>query len=176
MAEEQRLFFVIYNKTMKKLLSIPVCVAVGLSLGVIHAEENNLDRNIVEVAADSGSFKTLVSAISAAGLVETLSGDGPFTVFAPTDEAFAKLPEGTLDILLKPENKEKLVGILTYHVIRAHVKAADVKTGEAPTVNGKPLQLTKSEEGVKVNNANVITADVVASNGVIHVIDSVLLP
>jgi hypothetical protein len=108
--------------------------------------------------------------------IETLSGPGPFTVFAPTDEAFAKLPEGTVEDLLKPENKEKLVAILTYHVVPAKVMAADVKTGPAATVNGKELQITKSDDGVKVNEANVTATDIVSSNGVIHVIDAVVLP
>lgn len=133
-------------------------------------------ENIVEVAAGAGNFKTLVAAVQAAGLAETLSGDGPFTVFAPTDEAFAKLPEGTVADLLKPENKEKLTSILTYHVVPAKVMASEVKSGEAPTVNGKPLNIVVSLEGVMVNGAKVTATDVEASNGVIHVIDSVILP
>jgi len=132
--------------------------------------------NIVEVASSAGSFNTLVAAVKAAGLVETLSGPGPFTVFAPTDEAFAKLPAGTLDDLLKPENKEQLVKILTYHVVPGQVMAADVVTlTSATTVQGQNLTIDTSA-GVKVNNANVVQTDVVASNGVIHVIDTVLLP
>jgi len=132
--------------------------------------------NIVETAVAAGSFKTLCAAVSAAGLVETLSGNGPFTVFAPTDAAFAKLPAGTVENLLKPENKATLVGILTYHVLAGKVMAADVKTMKAKTVNGKELSITVAGGKVMVDKAQVITADVVASNGVIHVIDSVVLP
>jgi len=132
--------------------------------------------NIVETAVAAGSFETLCAAVSAAGLVETLSGNGPFTVFAPTDAAFAKLPAGTVENLLKPENKATLVGILTYHVLAGKVMAADVKTMKAKTVNGKELSITVAGGKVMVDKAQVITADVVASNGVIHVIDSVVLP
>jgi len=132
--------------------------------------------NIVEVASSAGSFNTLVAAVKAAGLVETLSGPGPFTVFAPTDEAFAKLPAGTVDDLLKPENKEQLVKVLTYHVVPGQVMAADVVTlTSATTVQGQNLSIDTSS-GVKVNNANVVQTDIAASNGVIHVIDTVLLP
>lgn len=128
------------------------------------------------MATSTGSFKTLVAAVKAAGLVETLQGKGPFTVFAPTDEAFAKLPAGTVDDLLKPENKDKLVAILTYHVVPGKVMAADVKTMMAKTVNGKELSLKVDDGKVTVNDANVIKTDVAASNGVIHVIDAVMLP
>lgn len=132
--------------------------------------------NIVETAIAAGSFNTLVAAVKAAGLVETLSGPGPFTVFAPTDDAFAKLPKETLTDLLKPENKQKLTDILTYHVVSGRVTAADVsKITEADTVNGQQIKINATS-GVKINNATVTTADVEASNGVIHIIDSVLLP
>jgi uncharacterized surface protein with fasciclin (FAS1) repeats len=161
---------------MKKLLTTLSIAALAVSPALAHDHGDKPTQNIVEVASAAGSFNTLVAAVSAAGLAETLSGEGPFTVFAPTDDAFAKLPEGTVETLLKPENKDQLVAILTYHVVPAKVKAADVETGEAPTVNGKPLQLVKSADGVKVNNANVTAADVRASNGVIHVIDTVLIP
>jgi len=114
--------------------------------------------------------------VKAAGLVETLQGPGPFTVFAPTDEAFGKLPKGTVETLLKPENKGKLAGILTYHVVAGKVMAADVKTMKAKTVNGQSLTVTVSSGGVTVDNAKVIKTDVTASNGVIHVIDAVVLP
>ena len=135
------------------------------------------DSNIVTVAATSGDFNTLVAAIKAAGLVETLQGDGPFTVFAPTDEAFAKLPPGTVDSLLLPENKQKLIAILTYHVVPGEVLAADVvKLSSANTVEGQPVSISADAAGVRVNDANVIATDVMASNGVIHVIDSVLIP
>jgi uncharacterized surface protein with fasciclin (FAS1) repeats len=133
-------------------------------------------KDIVAVAAGADNFKTLVAAVQAAGLVETLQGAGPFTVFAPTDEAFAKLPAGTVESLLKPENKEKLIAILKYHVIPGKVVAADVKTMEAKTVQGQKVKLKVSDTGVTVDNANVIKTDVIAENGVIHVIDSVILP
>ena len=133
-------------------------------------------EDIVAVASGAGSFKTLVAAIKAAGLVETLQGKGPFTVFAPTDEAFAKLPAGTVETLLKPENKAKLVGILTYHVVPGKVMAADVKTMQAKTVNGQELAIKVADGKVTVNGANVTKTDIAASNGVIHVIDAVVLP
>ena len=135
------------------------------------------EKDIVDTAVAAGSFKTLVAAIKAAGLVETLKGKGPFTVFAPTDEAFAKLPAGTLDDLLKPENKEKLKGILTYHVVAGKVMAKDVvKMKEAKTVNGKMLTVTVKDGKVMVDNANVAKTDIACTNGVIHVIDAVVLP
>jgi uncharacterized surface protein with fasciclin (FAS1) repeats len=133
-------------------------------------------KTVVEIAIGSPDHTTLVAAVKAAGLVETLSGAGPFTVFAPTNAAFAKLPAGTVDSLLKPENKAKLVAILTYHVVPAKVMAADVKTGEAPSVNGKKLALKADKTGVTVNGAKVIAADLVGSNGVVHVVDTVILP
>jgi uncharacterized surface protein with fasciclin (FAS1) repeats len=133
-------------------------------------------KNIVETAIDAGSFTTLASALTAAGLVETLQGEGPFTVFAPTDEAFAKIPAETLTDLLKPENKEKLAGILTYHVVSGKVMAADVtKLTSAKTVNGQEVKIDAAS-GVKINDATVTTADVETSNGVIHIIDTVLMP
>ena len=133
-------------------------------------------KDIVAVASGAGSFNTLVAAVKAAGLVETLQGKGPFTVFAPTDEAFAKLPAGTVEELLKPESKAKLVSILTYHVVPGKVMAADVKTMKAKTVNGQELSIEVADSGVTVDKAKVVKTDVEASNGVIHVIDSVVLP
>ncbi len=133
-------------------------------------------QTVVEIAIGSPDHTTLVAAVKAAGLVETLSGPGPFTVFAPTNAAFAKLPAGTVESLLLPENKAKLVAILTYHVVPAKVMAADVKTGEAPSVNGKKLTLKADAMGVSVNGAKVIAADLVGSNGVVHVVDTVILP
>ncbi len=134
-------------------------------------------KDIVDTAIGAGSFKTLVAAVAAAGLVETLKGSGPFTVFAPTDEAFAKLPKGTVESLLLPENKEKLVAVLTYHVVPGKVLASDVvKLKSAKTVNGKEATIKVSDEGVMVDAAKVVTTDIEASNGVIHVIDSVILP
>ena len=132
--------------------------------------------DIVAVASSAGSFNTLVAAVKAAGLVETLQGKGPFTVFAPTDEAFAKLPAGTVESLLKPENKDKLVAILTYHVVPGKVLAADVTTSLAPTANGQKLSLAVADGKVTAGGANVVAADVAATNGVIHVVDSVILP
>ena len=131
---------------------------------------------IVDVAIANGSFETLVAAVQAAGLAETLSSEGPFTVFAPTDEAFAALPEGTVDTLLLPENQEVLTQILTYHVLSGEVPASDVTTGAVETVAGEEVELVADESGVTVGGATVVTPDVEASNGVIHVIDSVLLP
>ena len=134
-------------------------------------------KNIVETAVAAGDFKTLVTALKAAGLVDTLNRPGPFTVFAPTDAAFAKLPAGTVQDLLKPENKEKLVAILTYHVVAGDVTAKDVvKMTEAKTLNGKDVKISVQGGKVKINDATVVTADIACSNGVIHVIDSVLIP
>ncbi|SDZ24112.1 Uncaracterized surface protein containing fasciclin (FAS1) repeats [Jannaschia faecimaris] len=133
-------------------------------------------KDIVDTAADAGSFTTLLAAAEAAGLVETLKGEGPLTVFAPTDEAFAALPEGTVETLLMPENKDQLVDILTYHVVAGAVMSGDLSDGmEATAVNEGTLTIG-TEGGVTVNGANVVTADIEASNGVIHVIDAVLLP
>jgi uncharacterized surface protein with fasciclin (FAS1) repeats len=134
------------------------------------------DKDIVDTAVGAGSFTTLVAAVQAAGLVDTLKGPGPFTVFAPTDEAFAALPAGTVEDLLKPENKDKLVSILTYHVVSGKVMSTDLTEGMmAPTVQGGEVTITL-DGGAKVNGANVTTADIEASNGVIHVIDTVLMP
>ena len=134
-------------------------------------------KTIVDIAAGDERFKTLVAAVTAAGLVETLQGEGPFTVFAPTDEAFAKLPAGTVEELLKPENKQQLVDILTYHVVAGKVMAADVvKLSEAETVLGKKVAVKVEGDSVMVNESKVILTDIEASNGVIHVIDTVLLP
>jgi uncharacterized surface protein with fasciclin (FAS1) repeats len=134
-------------------------------------------KDIVDVAAGNGNFKTLVTAVKAAGLVDTLKGAGPFTVFAPTDEAFAKLPKGTVEDLLKPENKDKLVKILTYHVLPSKVLAAEIKgkTTSVKSVEGSEISVDATS-GVKVNDAKVVTADVAASNGVIHAIDTVIMP
>jgi len=133
-------------------------------------------KTLVDVAAGSPDHTTLVAAVKAAGLVETLSGPGPFTIFAPTNAAFAKLPAGTVESLLLPENKAKLVSILTYHVIPATVMASAVKTGAEPTVNGKTLTIKADATGVTINDAKVTATDLAGSNGVIHVIDTVLLP
>ncbi|MGF1545507.1 MAG: fasciclin domain-containing protein [Parvularculaceae bacterium] len=139
--------------------------------------DKSAKADLVDTAVEAGSFTSLVAAVQAAGLEETLRGEGPFTVFAPTDEAFGALPAGTLDDLLKPENKEKLAGILTYHILSGKVPSKDIagKTLSVDTVNGAKLNIDATD-GVKVNGANVVTADVKASNGVIHVVDAVLLP
>ncbi len=142
-----------------------------------HHKEKAPMKNIVQVASEAGSFNTLVAAVKAAGLVETLSGTGPFTVFAPTDAAFAKLPAGTVEALLA--DKAKLTGILTYHVLAGKVMAGDIvkANGATPeTVNGQKLDAVVRGANVYVNGAKVVTADIAASNGVIHVIDTVLLP
>jgi len=134
------------------------------------------DMDIVDTAVGAGTFTTLVAAVGAAGLVDTLKGEGPFTVFAPTDDAFAALPAGTVEDLLKPENKDKLVAILTYHVVAGKVMSGDLTEGMmAPSVQGGELTITL-EGGAKVNGANITAADIEATNGVIHVIDAVILP
>ena len=147
--------------------------ALASTMSVAHAA----DKDIVDTAAGNPAFSTLVAAVQAAGLVETLKGAGPFTVFAPTNDAFAKLPAGTVEDLLKPENKAKLVKILTYHVVAGKVMSADLagKKTEAATVEGGKVTVD-AMKGVMVNDATVVTADVAASNGVIHAIDTVLMP
>lgn len=137
------------------------------------------DKDIVDTAVAAGSFKTLVAAVKAAGLVDTLKGDGPFTVLAPTDEAFAKLPEGTVESLLKPENKDKLIAVLTYHVIPAKALAADVVKldgKKVKTVQGSEASIKVTDGSVYVDKAKVVKTDILTSNGVIHVIDAVILP
>jgi len=151
---------------------LAVCLSVSVAMAM-----STEKKDIVDTAIDAGSFDTLVVALEVADLVSTLKGDGPFTVFAPTDQAFAKLPTGTLSYLLKPENKSKLQSILTYHVISAEVLAADVVTlTEAKTVNGTNLMLKANQSKVMVDNAQVIKTDIICSNGVIHVIDTVVMP
>ena len=145
----------------------------------MRVKQSATTKDIVDTAVGAGSFKTLAAALGAAGLVDTLKGKGPFTVFAPTDDAFAKLPKGTVEDLLKPENKEKLASILTYHVVAGEVMAATVVTMDgqsAATVNGKSVKIGVKDGKVTVDSANVVTTDMMASNGVIHVIDSVILP
>ena len=153
-------------KTLKSLL------AGFLFLGVVTTNA----ADIVDTAIKAGKFNTLVAAVKAAGLVNTLKGDGPFTVFAPTDAAFSKLPKGTLESLLKPENKGKLANILTYHVVPGKVASKAVSTSKVKMVNGQNANLKVANGKVTINSANVVAVDVMASNGVIHVIDSVILP
>jgi uncharacterized surface protein with fasciclin (FAS1) repeats len=175
------------NMKMNRIITVAALAAAvtltpGLFAGECSASKNSTaatcsaGKDLVGVASGADNFKTLVAAVKAAGLVETLQGEGPYTIFAPTDEAFAKLPAGTVEDLLKPENKEKLVAILTYHVVPGKVMAADVKTMKAKTVNGKELSIKVEDGKVTVDNAKVIKTDVAAKNGVIHVIDTVVLP
>ncbi len=163
---------------MVKQLVAGIAAASILTIGAVKmgaAPEQSKD--IVDTAVAAGSFKTLAKALAAADLVDTLKGAGPFTVFAPTDEAFAKLPAGTLENLLKPENKEQLRRILTYHVVSGKVMAADVvKLKSARAVSGDAVSITVMGSGVTVNNSKVVKTDIAASNGVIHVIDTVLIP
>jgi uncharacterized surface protein with fasciclin (FAS1) repeats len=157
----------------RTLLAAAALAAFGLPAPA--RAENHPSKDIVDTAVAAGSFKTLATALQAAGLVETLKGKGPFTVFAPTDQAFAKIPKADLDALLK--DKAKLTRVLTYHVVAGQVTAADVaKLKEAKTVEGQSLKIDASASGVTVDGAKVVKADVAASNGVIHVIDSVILP
>src|SRR3954452_5143195 len=154
-------------------LAIAFAMMLSVTTNVFAAAK----KDIVDTAVAAGDFKTLATALQAAGLVDTLKGPGPFTVFAPTDDAFAKLPPGTVEELLKPENKEKLIAILTYHVVPGELKAANVvKQKELKTVQGEPLTITAQGGTVKVDNAEVVKTDIACSNGVIHVIDSVVIP
>jgi uncharacterized surface protein with fasciclin (FAS1) repeats len=152
-------------------------IAITTLLAGMAITASATDKDIVDTAVSAGSFKTLAAALKAADLVDTLKGAGPFTVFAPTDEAFGKLPAGTLDTLLKPKNKEKLRSILLYHVVSGDVMATQVvKMTSAKTVNGQDVKIGVHGDTVMVDNAKVVKADVPASNGVIHVIDTVLIP
>jgi uncharacterized surface protein with fasciclin (FAS1) repeats len=165
----------IRENTMRSIRNLAAAAAIAVSSMALSAQAFAAD--IVDTAVSAGSFKTLVAAVQAAGLVDTLKGPGPFTVFAPTDEAFAKLPAGTVDDLLKPENKDKLVAILTYHVVPGKVMAADVagKKTMAKSVQGSEITVDGSN-GVMVDSAKVVQADIAADNGVIHVIDAVIMP
>jgi uncharacterized surface protein with fasciclin (FAS1) repeats len=160
---------------MNRLRNFAAAAAFAVSSFALSAQAFAAD--VVDTAVAAGNFKTLVAAVQAAGLVDTLKGQGPFTVFAPTDEAFAKLPAGTVDDLLKPENKDKLVAVLTYHVVPGKVMAADLagKETKAKTVQGSEVTINGTN-GVTVDGAKVIKADIVVDNGVIHVIDAVILP
>ena len=156
-------------------MAVAAVAAIGLAVGSVNARA--AEKDIVDTAVPPGQFKTLAAALDAAGLVDTLKGTGPFTVFAPTDEAFAKLPAGTVENLLKPENKDQLTAILTYHVVPGRVMASDVvKLKQAKTVNGKMLNIKMKGDAVMVNDAKVTATDIATSNGVIHVIDIVILP
>ncbi|SEA52507.1 fasciclin domain-containing protein [Rubrimonas cliftonensis] len=157
------------------MLRSTVAAVFGLAMGASVAAAQ--EQDIVEIAAGNADFETLVAAVQAAGLVDTLKGEGPFTVFAPTDAAFAKLPDGTVANLLQPENREQLVAVLTYHVVPGRVMSADLagKTLSPETVQGSTVDIDATS-GVTVDGASVVMADIVASNGVIHVIDTVILP
>lgn len=159
-------------------LAALIAVATPTSLSAEEAAPaaETAKQDIVTIAAGNEDFSTLVAAVKAAGLVDTLKGDGPFTVFAPTNDAFAKLPAGTVEDLLKPENKDKLTAVLTYHVVAAKVMAADVKPGEVATVQGGKVKIEVKDGTVTVDGAKVVKTDIEATNGVIHVIDTVILP
>lgn len=164
---------------MKKFLgSLVIAVSlVTAGSATVFAGEYKASKDIVEIAASNNSFSTLVAAVKAAGLVDTLQSSGPFTVFAPTNEAFAKLPAGTVENLLKPENRDQLIAVLTYHVVPGKVLAKDVVgLKSAKTVQGQNVKVTVSDMGVMIDNARVVATDIKAENGVIHVIDSVILP
>ena len=165
---------------MSKLKSAVIAIAACLGLSVSTAMaggHTSEPGDIVEVAVGNGSFNTLVAAVTAAGLVDALQGDGPLTVFAPTDAAFAALPDGTVETLLLPENIEQLQAVLLYHVVPGQVMSTDLSgTINAATLEGATIEIVANDDGVTVNGANVVAADVPASNGVIHVIDAVLLP
>ncbi|NHE59802.1 fasciclin domain-containing protein [Cyclobacterium plantarum] len=167
---------------MKKLMSVFV-MALLLSATVFANDDEKkpvkkaADKDIVELAAGTDFLSTLVAAVKAGGLVDVLKGDGPFTVFAPTNDAFAKLPAGTLENLLKPENKDQLVKILTYHVVSGSIKASDLENGmEVETVQGQKIKVMLSGGKAMINEATVTAADIEATNGMVHVIDSVILP
>jgi uncharacterized surface protein with fasciclin (FAS1) repeats len=161
-------------KTLKTLTFGAAVAVLALSAGTVTRAQ---EKDIVATAVAAGQFKTLAAALQAAGLVDTLKGKGPFTVFAPTDEAFAKLPKGTVEDLLKPENKAKLVAILTYHVVPGKVMAADVvQMKEAKTVQGGMAKISAMDGKVMIDKAHVVKTDIAASNGVIHVIDTVIMP
>ena len=163
-------------RVFKTALAV-LAVTLGLGSPIVVRGESMPDKDIVEIAVSAGSFKTLVAAVKAAGLVDTLKGKGPLTVFAPTDEAFAKLPAGTVENLLKPENKDKLKAVLTYHVVPGRVTSSEVANlSSAATVNGRSLSIDTRDGKVTVDNARVVQADIMATNGVIHVIDSVIVP
>ncbi len=181
--------------TLKNILAVPAALVLALGLsstamadghGKKHKDkmdakvvevEAAMKKDIVDTAVGAGQFNTLAAALTAAGLVDTLKGEGPFTVFAPTDEAFAKLPKGTVESLLLPENKDKLVAILTYHVVPGKVNAAQVvNLTSAATVNGDTVDIKVKKGAVTIDAANVIKTDIGATNGVIHVIDSVIMP
>ena len=161
----------------RSVLSVALLMSAFFTVNTIAGHHEKPKADIVDTAVAAGDFNTLAAALTAAGLIDTLKSEGPFTVFAPTDAAFAALPDGTVEMLLMPENKDKLIAILTYHVVPGKVLAAEVVTiSEAPTVNGAMLDIEVVDGSVMVNDATVVATDVMASNGVIHVVDAVILP
>lgn len=172
-----------FTRSLRRLAVLQLFIVAFLGLNIAtaeaghHKESMTNSSDIIDVAVAANDFNTLAAALEAAGLIETLKGDGPFTVFAPTDAAFAALPEGTVENLLKPENREQLIAILTYHVVPGKVLAADVvKLDKAKTVNGSDVMIKVADGNVSVDDAKVVKTDIDASNGVIHVIDTVILP
>jgi len=163
---------------MKSIVTRSIAILATVTVTVLAAQAGSAPKkDIVDTAVAAGSFNTLAAALKAADLVDTLKGKGPFTVFAPTDAAFAKLPAGTVDDLLKPENKAKLVSILTYHVVPGAVSSGQVaKMTSAKTVEGQSVTISAKDGKVMIDKATVVTADIIASNGIIHVLDSVILP
>lgn len=170
----------ITTKTIMKMKTLLFAAAAlvfpATAVADHHAKDKKPSKNVVQIAAGADDFSTLVTAVKAAGLAEALSGEGPFTIFAPTNAAFEKLPDGTVAALLKPEAKEKLGAILKYHVVAGKVMAADVKPGEVKTLNGEKVTIAVKDGKVMVDEATVVKTDIVGTNGVIHVIDSVILP
>jgi len=170
----------LFNRALPYAIVSLIALGFTASMSAVAADDYGMKKeqvDIVDTAVAAGKFNTLAAALEAADLVGTLKGEGPFTVFAPTDAAFAKLPEGTVENLLKPENRDQLVDVLTYHVVAGKVMAADVvNLSEAKTVNGSDIAIEVKDGTVRIDDATVIAADVAASNGVIHVIDSVILP
>jgi len=170
------------NMIMKRKHNISIFTALAAALMLLATDAfggsyGKKQKDIVDTAVSAGTFNTLAAALEAGDLIDTLKGDGPYTVFAPTDEAFAKLPDGTVEMLLMPENKDKLVAILTYHVVAGKVTAAEVVTmTSAPTANGSDVAIRVVDETVFINDSRVVATDISASNGIIHVVDSVILP
>ena len=165
------------SRRIASLCAVAVFAASSFAMAGHHGKHEAAHPDIVDTAVAAGDFETLTAALTAAGLVDTLKGDGPFTVFAPTDEAFAALPPGTVENLLKPENKDQLIAILSHHVVAGDVSSAEVvRLTEAQTLNGQSVSILSDQGKVEVDGATVIAADVEASNGVIHVIDRVILP
>ena len=162
---------------MENFLTLALVSMMTVWSAPIAEAQAETDNDIVDIAVAAGTFETLVAAVTAAELVDVLKSDGPFTVFAPTDEAFAALPEGTVADLLKPENKDQLIAVLTYHVVPGRVTSGDVvKLTEAATVQGSTIDIKVKEDKVYIDNAQVVAVDIEASNGIIHVIDAVILP